>query len=163
MIQNGGTVMRMFMTYSAGMTKQDVIHVCDGKDNKLIVDFSIPGKELSPEKAREIAAILNCAANAADPPKRTDTGLFATIRDESKYRGQQERDKHGRPIPFPVDIKLESLDGYFVKGGPGGRYTLYDVHLWTKFDGELHTLPLHGSPFPVKYSQMYGRRCKSVT
>lgn len=151
--------MQMKMTYSAGMTKQDVTLVCDGNHHKLIIDFSVYGKELSPEKARDLAAILNCAANAADPPKKTDTGLFATIRDESKYRGQQERDKHGRPIPFTVDLKLGFLDGYFVNGGPGGRYTLYDVYLWTKRDGELTTLPLHDSPYPTKFSQMYRKKC----
>lgn len=52
------------------------------------------------------------------------TPLVAQIRLDSKYASQ------GR-TQFRVSIEDCRL-GYVVKGGPGGRYRLRDVHLFTE-------------------------------
>lgn len=145
--------------YSVGFTSIDVMHtVTPSGKPLLLIDLPGPGSEIAPQKARDLATLLKIAADAVDPPQKVDVGLYATIREESKYKCQQETDEFGRPVPFPVTIQNGSGwlgDGYLIEGGPGGRYTLYDVHLWTNVTGEFKTLPVHGSPYPINFIDMY--------
>lgn len=74
------------------------------------------------------------------------TGLFATIRKESKYfYEQQPLDLFDDPVPFPVEF--DPTDHYCIHGGMGGRYTLFDVQLYFySDDGWSHKLPMFERP-----------------
>ena len=69
--------------------------------------------------------------------------IYATIRNESKYRHQQAYDAQHNPIPFKVFIEIENDQYWPVKGGIGGNYALYDVDLWIKDGGRFEKLPVH--------------------
>ena len=68
--------------------------------------------------------------------------LYATIREESKYYNQA-RFKGQAQIPFPITLDFENDPFWPVKGGIGGRYTLYDVDLWIMGETTMHRIPMH--------------------
>lgn len=137
----------------------EVAHTKDINDKiYLTANLSNHSTQLTPQQARQLARSLVKAADTFDPPKKEPgSPLFATIRKESKYSCQQELSGDGLPIPFSVTIDMERLfDGYIVKGGPGGCYRLYDVHLWRKVEGTFATVPVHDTPYILSFSGMYG-------
>jgi len=145
------------ITYILGITNLEVVQIATASGPPLLrVDLPGPRAELTPDKARVLAALLTIAADDAAPPKPKVRGiwLYATIRPESKYWEQQQKDRNGRPVPFPVTIEVEFTDSYWVKGGAGGCYTFFDVILWKKINGKLESLPIHGSPYTMKFSEM---------
>jgi hypothetical protein len=57
--------------------------------------------------------------------------LYAKIKKNSKYYGQNQLAKREGNFPFPVTItNINDPDCYFVQGGPGGQYRLDDVNLF---------------------------------
>ncbi len=59
--------------------------------------------------------------------------LYAKIKRNSKYYGQNQMAKMDGEFPFPVTItNVNDPDCYFVQGGPGGQYRLADVNLFIK-------------------------------
>lgn len=62
--------------------------------------------------------------------------LYATIRPGTRYENQRSGNA------FPVQF-VPSDDGYFWRGGPGGRYRNSDLQLFKMGDdGLLHSVPL---------------------
>ncbi len=57
--------------------------------------------------------------------------IYATLRENTRYRPQQPVDATGTPIPFTVEIDWTHHRGHIVLGnkGNGGCYALYDVFL----------------------------------
>lgn len=63
--------------------------------------------------------------------------LFAEIKKSSKYAHQADWCRNGPcGYPFRVRIEADSYDGYIVKGGVGGRYSLSDVNLYLMDGGK---------------------------
>ncbi len=62
--------------------------------------------------------------------------LYAEIKKSSKYAHQAEWCRNqGYGYPFKVRIR-EASDGYVVKGGVGGQYSLADVNLYVLEGGK---------------------------
>ena len=62
--------------------------------------------------------------------------LYAKIKKNSKYFGQNQMAKMEDNFPSPVTITgVHDPERYFVKGGPGGQYRLSDVNLFVKAKG----------------------------
>ena len=72
-----------------------------------------------------------------------DVKLFATIRPESKYSNQQEKDDAGNAIAFNVTLAFDTDPHWPVKGGMGGNYTLWDVELWVQSGDQLDRIWMH--------------------
>ncbi len=73
--------------------------------------------------------------------------LYATIRKESEYHNQQEFGESGNPIAFPVKLLFEDDPFFPVRGGIGKQYSLFDVELFTKSEGEFVKLPVHSHEY----------------
>jgi len=74
--------------------------------------------------------------------------LYATIRKESIYSSsQQEYDSKQRAIPFEVVLDFQCDPYWPVRGGIGGRYALFDVHLWIRRGEKFSMLPVHNRPY----------------
>ncbi len=56
--------------------------------------------------------------------------FYANVLPSSRYSGQRQE------IPFQVSIE-PCEDGYWVKGGIGGQYTLVDMEFFIKVDNQF--------------------------
>jgi hypothetical protein len=75
---------------------------------------------------------------AFDPANQRQVGqqLYAEIKKSSQYAHQAEWCRNqGYGYPFKVRIR-EASDGYVVKGGVGGQYSLADVNLYVLEGGK---------------------------
>lgn len=75
---------------------------------------------------------------ALDPANQRQVGqqLYAEIKKSSQYAHQAEWCRsQGYGYPFKVRIR-EASDGYVVKGGVGGQYSLADVNLYVLEGGK---------------------------
>lgn len=78
----------------------------------------------------ELETTLRNQQNSRNEISSHGVTLFAIIRESSRYSGQNLTAKNMGMFPFPVHIDDDSR-GFVVKGGPGGRYQLSDVDLFT--------------------------------
>ncbi len=72
--------------------------------------------------------------------------LYATIRKKSCYYSSQQEFNKNVPVAFKVKLDFKNDPFWPVQGGPGGRYTLWDVDLWIKRAGRLVKVPMHERP-----------------
>lgn len=109
-------------------------------DSKLVEDcLALLRMDSNPEK--EVHQYIENGQEIWQGLRRTwisDEGqLFAEIKKSSQYAHQAEMCRT-RPCgyPFRVQIEVDCLDGYIVKGGVGGRYRLSDVNLYLMDGGK---------------------------